>query len=218
MGAGFLQLRAGVGCDEGTTPTIMKNLLRFSLVAATLSLALSAFAANPESDAGYVDIGQLVPSAKGEFVEVNLSPGILKFAARIASKQEPEAAEILKNLKRVRVNVVSLDDSNRKGTVGQIESIRRKLESQGWTKMVTVREGEDGDNVDVHVMQRSDDMIDGLVVTVLDRKGEAVFVNIVGNISADQIATVAENLNIAPLKQVRLKMNKADDKRVDDEA
>ncbi len=196
----------------------MKNLLRFSLVAATLSLALSAFAANPESDAGYVDIGQLVPSAKGEFVEVNLSPGILKFAARIASKQEPEAAEILKNLKRVRVNVVSLDDTNRKGTVGQIESIRRKLESQGWTKMVTVREGEDGDNVDVHVMQRSDDMIDGLVVTVLDRKGEAVFVNIVGNISADQIATVADNLNITPLKHVRLKMNQGDEKRADDEA
>jgi hypothetical protein len=190
-----------------------------SLVLATSFAALvtlPSFAA--ETEPGYIDIGQLVPSAKGEFVEVNLSPGMLKFAAKIAAKQEPEAAAIIGNLKRVRVNVVSLDDSNRKDTVGQIEAIRRKLEAQGWTKMVTVREGEEGDNVDVHVMQRNEDAIDGLVVTVLDRKGEAVFVNIVGNISADQIATVAENLNIEPLKHVRMKVKKENAKAVADEA
>lgn len=204
-----MQPAGPVVCDEEHShPLNMKNLLRSSLAAATLSLALTAFAANTNNEPGYIDIGQLVPSAKGEFVEVNLSPGMLKFAAKIAAKQEPEAAALIGNLKRVRVNVVSLDDSNRKGTVEQIEGIRRKLEAQGWTKMVTVREGEEGDNVDVHVMQRSEDVIDGLVVTVIDRKGEAVFVNIVGNISADQIATVADNLNITPLKHVRVKMDK----------
>lgn len=195
----------------------MKNLLRSSLAAATLSLALTAFAASSENEAGYIDIGQLVPSAKGEFVEVNISSGMLKFAAKIASKQEPEAAALLSSLKRIRVNVVSLDDSNREGTIGQIEAIRRKLESQGWTKMVTVREGDKGDNVDVHVMQRNEDIIDGLVVTVLDRKGEAVFVNIVGHISADQIATVANSLHIEPLKHVRVKMNKENHRDDDDE-
>jgi phosphoribosylanthranilate isomerase len=194
----------------------MKSL-RSLFLAAGLVAALSVPAIAAESEAGFVDIGQLMPSAKGEFVEVNLSPGMLKFAAKIAAKQEPEAAAILANLKRVRVNVVSMDDSNRQGTITQIEAIRRKLESQGWTKMVTVREGEDGDNVDVHVMQRNEDIIDGLVVTVLDRSGEAVFVNIVGHISADQIATVAEQLNITPLKHVRVKMNQ-DNGKSDDEA
>jgi Domain of unknown function (DUF4252) len=193
----------------------MKSL-RSLFLAAGLVAALSVPAIAAESEAGFIDIGQLMPSAKGEFVEVNLSPGMLKFAAKIAAKQEPEAAAILANLKRVRVNVVSMDDTNRQGTITQIEGIRRKLEAQGWTKMVTVREGEDGDNVDVHVMQRNEDVIDGLVVTVLDRSGEAVFVNIVGNISADQIATVAENLNITPLKHVRVKMNK-DNGKADDE-
>lgn len=161
----------------------MKSL-RSLIAIAGLAVVLSTPSFAADAEPGYVDIGQLVPSAKGEFVEVNLSPGMLKFAAKIAAKQEPEAAALIGNLKRVRVNVVSLDDSNRKGTVAQIEAIRRKLESQGWTKMVTVREGEEGDNVDVHVMQRSEDVIDGLVVTVIDRKGEAVFVNIVGNISS----------------------------------
>src|SRR5688572_26558210 len=115
----------------------MKNLLRFSLAAATLSLALTSVSASTESEPGYVDVGQLMASSKGKFVEVNLSTGMLKFAAKLAARQEPEAAEIIGNLKRVRVNVVSLDDSNRKDTVAQIEAIREKLEKQGWTQMVT---------------------------------------------------------------------------------
>jgi hypothetical protein len=185
----------------------MKSLR--SLVAAAgfaAALSVSAFAA--ESEPGFVDLGKLMPAAKGDYVEVNLSAAMLKFAAKLASRQEPEAAALIGNLKRVRVNVVSLDDSNREGAIKHIEGIRRKLEGDGWTQMVTVREKNDGSNVDVHVKQRGDEVIEGLVVTVIDDKGEAVLVNIVGNISADQIAKVAENLNIEPLQHVRVKMNK----------
>ncbi len=184
----------------------MKNLLRSSLAAATLSLALTTFASAAEAQSGAIDIGQLMPSAKGEFVEINLSSAMLKFAARIAARQEPEAAELIRNLKSIRVNVVGLDDSNRDSTIEQIEGVRRKLEAQGWTKMVTVREKNGGDNVDVHVMQRGEESIDGLVVTVLDKKGEAVFVNIVGNINADQIAQIADKFDLEPLRKVHLKI------------
>jgi len=184
----------------------MKSL-RFLVTAAGFAAVLSVFSFAAEAvEPGFVDLGKLMPAAKGEFVEVNLSPGMLKFAARMAARQEPETAELLGNLKRVRVNVVSLDDSNRAGAIEHIEGIRRKLEADGWTQMVTVREKNEGDNVDVHVKQRGDDIIEGLVVTVIDRQGQAVLVNIVGNISADQIAKVAESLDIEPLKHVRVKM------------
>lgn len=189
----------------------MKSL-RLLVAAAGLSAVLSAASFAAEAEPGYIDVGQLMASAKGKFVEINLSTGMLKFAAKLAARQEPEAAELIGNLKRIRVNVVSLDDSNRKDTVAQIESVRHKLESEGWTQMVTVREQNDGDNVDVHVKQRGDDIIEGLVVTVINHKGEAVFVNIVGNISADQISKVAENLNIEPLKKLRVKMKMSKDK------
>lgn len=186
----------------------MKSLLRSSLAAATFSLALIGAARAADAEPGYVDIGLLIPSTKGEFVEINLSPAMLKFAAKIAAHHEPEAAELVGNLKRIRVNVVGMDDANRAGTVEQIEAVRRKLDEQGWTKMVTVREKNDGDNVDIHVKQRSEDAIDGLVITVIDRKGEAVFVNIVGNISADQIGKLAEKLDIEPLRKVHVKLDR----------
>ncbi len=210
----MMQLLNPEVCVSGTQAPVgqasihlpMKNVLRLSLAAATLSLALTTLASAAESDAGAIDIGQLVPSAKGQFVEVNLSSAMLKFAARITARQEPEVAEMIRNLKSIRVNVVGLDDTNRASTVEQIEKVRRKLESQGWTKMVTVREREDGDNVDIHVKQRGEENIDGLVVTVLDKKGEAVFVNIVGNINADQIAQIADKFDIEPLRKVHLKI------------
>ncbi len=184
----------------------MKNPIRFTLAAATLSLALATVTSASEIETGAIDIGQLMPAAKGQFVEINLSPAMLKFAARIAARQEPETAELIRNLKSIRVNVVGLDDSNRSATIEKIEGVRRKLETQGWTKMVTVREKNDGDNVDIHVMQRGEEAIDGLVVTVLDKKGEAVFVNIVGNINADQIAQIAEKFDLEPLRKVHLKI------------
>ena len=183
----------------------MKNLIHASLAATTFSLALvTTSLAATSVEPGYVDIGALMPSAKGEFVEVNLSSALIKFATRIARSQEPEVADLLGNLKSVRVNVVRLDDQNRSDTLGKIEGVRRQLETAGWTRMVTVREQAGGENVDVHIKQLSDDVIQGLVVTVINKKGEVVFVNIVGNISADKISQVAEKFNIEPLRKLKI--------------
>jgi hypothetical protein len=197
----------------------MKSLRSLAVAAGfAAALSVASFAAD-SAEPGFVDLGKLMPSANGQFVEVNISPMMLKFAAKIAAHQEPDAAELLGNLKHVRVNVVSLDDSNRKGTMEQIEGIRRKLEAQGWTQMVSVREKDGGDNVNVHVMQKGEDQIEGLVVTVIDDKGEAVVVNIVGNISAEQIAKVGKDLGIAPLHGMNLKFkHKHHAKEEDDES
>ncbi len=185
----------------------MKSLLRSSLAAAACAVAVSSFAAASD-EAGYVDIGQLVPSTKGQFVEVNLSPALMKFAARIAKAHEPEAADIVGDIKRVRVNVVTLDDNNRDATIEKFESVRAKLEQQGWTKMVTVKEQGQGDDVAIFAKMREDESIDGLVVTVFNRKGEAVFVHVVGNINPDKIAALAEKYDIEPLRHVKVKATK----------
>jgi hypothetical protein len=186
----------------------MKTIIRSLAAVAAFSAALSVSTFAAESDAGVIDIGQLMPSAKGEFVEINISSAMLKFASKLAARHEPDAANLIANLKSIRVNVVGLDDNNRSDVVAKIESVRRKLEGQGWTKMVTVREKNNGDNVDVHVKQHGDDTVDGLVVTVIDRKGEAVFVNIVGNISADQISKIADRLDIDPLRKIHVEVSR----------
>ncbi|MES1168271.1 MAG: hypothetical protein ABUL61_03780, partial [Oleiharenicola lentus] len=63
-----------------------------------------------------------------------------------------------------------------------------------------------------------------LVVTVIDHKGEAVIVNIVGNITAEQIAKVGRELDIEPLHGIKVKLkkhkhhDKDEDKDDDEEA
>lgn len=182
------------------------KLLRSSLAAAVFGAALTAssFAAEP---AGYVDFGKFNAAAGREFVEVNLQSGLLKFAAKVAAAEEPEAAELLRSISHVRVNVIGLDDTNRGATVERIEKIRADLEKQGWEKIVTVREGDDkgGDDVAVYMKAKGEEAIEGLVVTVIERRGEAVLVNIVGDIRADQLAKLGEHLDVKPLRKLKMK-------------
>lgn len=182
------------------------KLLRTSFAAAVFGAALTAssFAAEP---AGYVDFGRFTAASGREFVEVNLQSGLLKFAAKIAATEEPEAAELLRNISHVRVNVIGLDDTNRGATVERIEKIRADLEKQGWEKIVTVREGEDkgGDDVAIYMKSSGEEAIEGVVVTVIERGGEAVLVNIVGNIRAEQLAKLGEQLDVRPLRKLKLK-------------
>ena len=188
----------------------MNRIRRFCTAAAALaSAAVSLAAAEPAapiaSDAsGYVDFGQLVPSAEGKFVEINLSPGLLKFAATCVAKQEPQASALLSNLKHVRVNVVELSDRNREQTLERVKAVRQELATQGWTPMVNVREQPKGDDVQIFAKMRGDEAIEGLVVTVIDSNHEVVLVNIVGDIKAEQIATLADRFDIDSLKHVKL--------------
>ena len=187
----------------------MNRFLRSTLAAAALSAAFAttSFAASTNNEPGFIDIASFMPAAKGEYVEVNLTPGLLKFVAKLAAHEDAEAAELIGSLKRVRVNVVKLDDANRADTIAKIDGARRQLESAGWTQVVTVREHNDGDNVDVHVKQNADDSIEGLVVTVIDPRGEAVFVNLVGNIRAEQLTKIADKLDIPSLNKVHVKLD-----------
>lgn len=183
----------------------MKKLIISSIAVATLSLAFVAPSFASEADAGLVDFGRLVPSTHGQFVELNLSQGMLKFAAKIASFQDSDAADLIGNLRQIRINVVGTDDSNRADTVGKIRALSHKLESEGWTQVATIRDGTGGGDVNVHVKQHGTDDIDGVVVTVLNENGEVVFINVVGNISADKLGVIAEKLGIDQLRNLKLK-------------
>jgi len=181
----------------------MKSFLRTTSAVLVLSIAaLSAQAAAP----GYVDIGKFKPVEGRQFVEVNLHAPLLKFASVFVDQEEPEVAALIRAIKHVRVNVLGYDESTRAETTERVEGVRRDLESQGWTQMVTVKQVEDAENVAVFVKMGADNSVEGLVVTVIDSgKKEVIFVNLVGNIKPEQIATIGKRLNIDPLAKLTVK-------------
>jgi len=183
----------------------MNSILRTTAVAISLAWASSgASLAASDPGSGYVDFGKIAPSGEGKFVEVDLPEGLIKFAAKFASKEEPQAAEVLNNLKHVRVNVVELGDANRDEVVGRVQKLRQELVAQGWSQVVNVREQPKGDDVQIFAKMRGEEALEGMVVTVVSGGQQVVLVNIVGDIKPDQIATLAERFNIEPLKKIKV--------------
>jgi hypothetical protein len=200
---GSLQLFAARLCilKTGRSPgkrENMKNVLSLSAAVAAFSILANVAGADPE--AGYVDFGKFTPTSGSEFVEVNVNSNLITMVANFARKHEPEVAEALKGLKAIRVNVVGLNESNREDLEKRINSVRAQLDKAGWERLVTVIK--DRDDVGVFMKTRGPEAVEGIVVTVLKGKDQAVFVNVVGDIRPDKLATVGERFNIEPLKHL----------------
>ena len=179
----------------------MKDLicraLPLSVLIASAGLAVSA----ENNPPGYVDFGTLpAPSSGGEFVEVNVKNNLISMIARLAEKNEPEVADLLRHLQMVRVNVIGLDDGNRAEMETRVKKIRSDLDAQGWERIVTAQKKDE--DVGVYLKTRGEEAVEGVVVTVIESNREAVFINIVGNIKPEKIAVIGERFNIEPLKKI----------------
>jgi hypothetical protein len=175
----------------------MKKLICTAVVSSLLfAAAVDVRAESP----GYVDFGNIAELAGGSTVDIHLKGPLLSMAAKIVDKSEAEVAELLGSLQLVRVNVFKLDDKNREEVHKRIKAIRGELEGKKWDQLVSVREK--NEEVGVYVKTRGEEALEGLVVTVLDGKREAVLVNIVGDFKPEQLGTLAEKFNIDVLKKM----------------
>lgn len=176
--------------------------LRGTIVAAAAAAIVSTVsAADIESHGGYVDLGKFTPAATGgEFVEVNIPRNLISMASKLIGKDEPEISKILAGLQAIRVNVVSVDDSNRAELTERIASIKDHVAGNGWQQVVSVRD--QNETVGVYVKALNDEVIEGITITVLDGSREAVFVNIVGDVRPEEIAVLGERFGIDPLKEI----------------
>jgi hypothetical protein len=180
----------------------MKRVLQCTAAMIAASTIACVSAANPP---GYVDFGKLTPRPGGEFVEVNVNSNLIAMVTNIA-KDEPEVTDVLRGLKSIRVNVLGVNQDNREELQSRIESVRSQLDAGGWERVVSVISGKD--DVGVYMKMRGPEAVEGLVVTVLEGKGHAVFVNIVGDIRPEKLTMLGERFNIEPLKHLPGKAQK----------
>ena len=179
----------------------MKNLIRCALGLAVLPACLTLGIHAENTAPGYVDFGKLAPSASGgEFVEVHIKNNLISMAARLAEKSEPQVAELLRGLQLIRVNIIGLNGENRADMEKRVKTIRSELDSQGWERIVTAQQK--NEDVGIYIKTRGQEAVEGLVVTVIEAKGQAVLVNVVGDIKPEKLAVLGERFNIEPLKKI----------------
>ena len=198
--------------NENMSQSFMKQLIRQTLTLAALSASLLTASAADNSPAGYVDFGNFAPSKSGgEFVEVHIKGNLIEMVSRLVEKAEPDAAKLLRGLQLVRVNVIGLKEDNRSEVSDRVKGIREQLIAKGWERIVTAQESKQ--DVSVYIKTRGSEAIEGVVVTILEEKSQAVLVNVVGNIKPEQIAEVGERFNIDPLKKLGPSLSKPDSEK-----
>jgi hypothetical protein len=179
----------------------MKTMIPYPLAVAALTAGL-AFNVLAGLSPGQVDFGKFTPPGDGgQFVEVQIKSNLLSLAAQLIEKQQPDVAKLLRSVQLVHVNVVGLTDENRAEVTQRVRQIQQDLAPQGWEQTVTVQD-KNGPDVGIYIKTRGEQALAGLVITVIEPKGQAVLVNIVGDIRPEQVAVLGEKLDLKPLKDV----------------
>lgn len=155
---------------------------------------------------GYVDFSTLTSQASAEpSVEISLRAPILAMMTNLIRNEDEMAADFVSKLLRVSVNVFESDAVDVSEIAESMSDIAEDLDAQGWERVVRVREN--GEHVDIY-MRLSDDgeLIHGITIMVAE-PGDTVLVNIVGDISGNDITALGRRFDIDELAELDVDQN-----------
>ena len=179
-----------------------KHLLLGVIVVGMFPLALAADN-DIEDHPGYVDFSGLRVIAGTEpKVEISLKAPLLNMITNLIRAEDDMAADFISKLMRVTVNVFESDSINVAEVADSMEDISADLDEQGWERVVRVREEES--HVDIYMrLSESGEFIHGIAIMVAE-PGDTVMVNIVGEISGDDIAALGRRFDIDELMELEV--------------
>jgi hypothetical protein len=170
-------------------------------VAVALVTAATGFNTFAQPSAGEVDFARIVEPAKADpYVDIHVGRVLISLAARLVEESQPETAKLLNCVHLVRVNVVGVNDDNRKDLLKSLREVHSQLDKQGWQRVVTVQ-SKGGEDVRVCLKTRGTEAVEGLFISVLDGGTEAVLINIVGDIKPEQVTALGKALKIEQLEK-----------------
>lgn len=133
-------------------------------------------------------------------VEIHLEGSLLHMIANATSKDDPEFASLMTNLKAIHVEVFPLKDHGAAEPLrAKIDRAVRWLEDHGWHSTVRVRDK--GEETYIY-LKETDGQIVGLAILSVEPGEEAALINVVGKLDPAQIGRLGRNLNIPQLQKV----------------
>jgi len=171
--------------------TLMIRKILIACMTALMALPVMAQEDTLKDYPGYVDFGELSAVFGEPTVQISVGESLLGLVSSLSASEDPEAAELFNRLNGVRVNVFETD-SMADGAVDLIKDVSSTLSEHGWESVVTVNSNDEQVRV---FMMINDKQVEGITVMAVEET-EAVFVNVIGSISPEELGKVMENFDI----------------------
>jgi len=171
-----------------------------------IGFAVAAAAADDyKKHPGYVDFEKMGIFGESEAaVEVILKGSLLKMI--LGGIDDPELADMVGKLQYVHVQSFPVDEMDIPALERKIQKTAKQLEDSGWDVVVRVRDNDEDEQVYVYILPtKSDEIISGLVVMVVEQDDKAVFINVVGDLDPAQIGKLGHTFDIDELDDIHMK-------------
>jgi hypothetical protein len=168
----------------------------FTLLAIVTSAMAAAQARSSDSPARLkLNLERLAPKAV-EVADVTLEGPMLRFAAALAGSDhdagDKQAAAMLQQLKGIYVRSFTFAKDG-EYSIGDIIPIQEQLHGHGWSRIVSVRDT--GERDEIYVMTDAGGKIQGMAIIAAEPR-ELSVVNIVGAIDPADLAHLEGNFGI----------------------
>ena len=148
-------------------------------------------------------------------VEISLKEPLLNLVTNILRNNDEEAADFISTLRRVNVRVFDSSHIDTGRMAETMSAIAQRLDADSWDRVIRVREGDD--HVDVYLrLAANGELIHGIAIMVSE-PDETVLVNIVGDISPDDISAIGARFDIDELSGIDYAGNQDDGGDQDDD-
>lgn len=132
-------------------------------------------------------------------VHVSIKDAMLRLVAAASKESEPELAQMIEGLRAIEVRVFEVTDDSAATVRTTIAETANRLKKRGWDPAVDIRM----DNKQGFLYFRFDgDRPVGLAGMFVEAGGEAMFVNIVGEIDPTLVGKLAARFNLTVLGEV----------------
>jgi hypothetical protein len=172
--------------------------MRTRVTAIALNLALLWGSAHAQGS-GYFDFSEVPGLGERPQVQIDLNSAMLGFLGAATGTTDPDVADAFAGIQNVRVLVYEMLEDPA-AVLAFVEDSSGRLESSGWQRIVYVED--DGEKVRIYAKLEGQRMV-GMTVMVVGEgdagsgeAGEAVFINIAGDIDPAKLGRIAGTMGV----------------------
>ncbi|HSL82579.1 MAG TPA: DUF4252 domain-containing protein [Thermoanaerobaculia bacterium] len=149
---------------------------------------------------GFVDFADLGIEEPGELtLRVALHGPLLRMVAEATRGEEPGFAELIDKLQGIFARIYQVPEGRREALRSQVRHTTSLLERGGWQTVVEVHEP--GGDTSYLQVRTSGERILGLAVVFMEPGGSTGFINVVGDITPEEVGRIGRTFDIEALER-----------------